>query len=80
MTYLGLKFLLWTSRDFWFQKTVRYVFSIAINVFLWDLLKLLVSQGWNSKLQYKHYMEKNKQGRGGGGEGKDMEFSGALKK
>ena len=33
---LGLKLLLWKNRNFWFQKNSRYVFSIAINVFLWD--------------------------------------------
>ena len=43
MNYLGLKFLLWTNTNFWFQKTtVGYVFSIAINVFLWDWVKVLV--------------------------------------
>ena len=36
---LGLKFVLWKNRNFWFQKTpFRYVFPIAINVFLWDCM------------------------------------------
>ena len=36
---LGLKFLSWTNRNFWFKKNLhsdRYLFSIAINLFLWD--------------------------------------------
>ena len=79
LTYLGLKFLLWTNRNFWFQKTpFRYVFSIAINVFLWDWVKGVASQRWNYKLQYKHYNGKKYTKEGGGG--KDMELSGVLKK
>ena len=53
------------------------MFSIAINVFLWDYTgkgACIQKDGCSQKFQYKHYNGKNKQGEGG--RVKDVEFSG----
>ena len=78
---LGLKFLLWKNRNFWFQKN-----SIQICIFncnnviscetVW--VKVLLSKGW--MVSVRNYstntiMEK-KQTDGEGGRVKDNEFSG----
>ena len=76
---LGLKFIL----IFDFKKTpFRYIFLIAImysiNVFYTVCMCkdafIKRMDGCSQKLQYKHYMEKNKQG--GGVRFKDNKFSG----
>ena len=82
MTYLRLKFLLWTNRNFWFQKTpFRYVFSIAINVFLWDCMgKGACIKRMVAARNYSTNTIMEKKTNRGGGEFKVMEFSGVLKK
>ena len=61
-----------------FKKTpFRYVFSIAVNVFLLDCMGKgdCVKDGCSQKLQYKH-CNGRKQTEGERGRVKDLEFSG----
>ena len=77
---LGLKFLLWKNRNFWFQKnSIQICIFNCNNVFLWDCMGkgafIKRMDGCSQKLQYTNtIMEKNKQGEGG--RFKDNEFSG----
>ena len=67
---LGLKFLLWINRNFWFQKTTfRYLYIFNCNkcIFVRLQVKVLVSQVWVQSeitVQTLYIMEK-KQNRGG---------------
>ena len=78
---LGLKFLLWTNRNFDFKKTTfRYLCIFNCNkcilMRLW--VKILVSQGWvQSEITVHTIMEQKTEGGGGI---KDMELSGVLEK
>ena len=81
---LGLKFLLSKNRNFSFPKKtpLRYVFSIAINVFLRDCIgkgACIKRMGAVRNYSTNTIIEK-KQTVGEGGGVKDIEFSGVLKK
>ena len=78
---LGFKFILWENRNFDFEKSsFKYVFSITINVSLWDCIgkgacieRMRAVKNYNTNTIKKETM-------GGEEELKHMEFSGLLKK